>query len=492
MISSLFRSLILLAIAVITVACYSGMKMHSEKSQRKELQILRTVINEAVGNPYLYVDSLQLAKSLDSIENNIEGRVSSVKWFRNVSSIVTQLGCGHTLIMPSQHLFTSFLATPATFPFEVQYIEGKLYATSNYKNKEKQSIKKGMEITAVDGRSIDGIVQKMYPLFSSDAFNVSMKDAYFKDFFALYYYLSTHGEESFSKTMKVTFINAKQEVETLEAVKTYPSVEKLKKRYKNNPFVKPPKLSKFGVQRIEKKKNYAYLKLHSFAHLQGRKYEAWLRKFFREVQQQQAPYLVLDLRGNLGGLPQNELLSYLIPKLNGFLTMTLPNLEKLSYRKYYKRWDKDYFQYKKLRKESIKYQLKEHQPFVFTYSTPDAYESKMFRGKVIVLVDGLSFSSSANIVSNLKDHADVIVIGKTTGGSYQQGNTGQLKFRFPKSKFFLALNPIYFSNTPAEELTVDVGIVPDIAVKEVFGNKKSNDLYLKAAEKFIATDAAKK
>ena len=479
----LFKTILYIFIALIVFSCSARLKTYSVKKQQKDLKVLKEALTKVTGNPYLYIDSVSFEQKFSQVESNIYKGKTDVEWFQEMSGLVSAMGCGHTQIMPSSRLLSTFMSYKSTFPFDVQLVEGKLYCIGKYRDKEKKiQIRTGDEITEINGKSIQGCLKKMYPLFSSDALNVSMKDKFYEDFFAFYYWLSTGPANEFTVNFTEKKTGKKQ---TLKVPAAYASIPKYKKKFRRNPFIKPPNLRVFGKKKVKAAENYAYLHFESFLHLGGQKYMKWVDHFFASVKKKNINNLIIDLRGNLGGLPQNYFLGYLMEDTTSFLTMNLRNLNKLENKREYKTWNAAYFRYYIQRKIAEDYKEKTGEVYKLTYKTFPIDTAKKYKGNIIVLTDGMSFSSSANIAANLRDKCGAVIIGKTTGGAYQGGNTGQLPLILPKSNYSIVINPMYFNNHPKKKDAKEVGIKPDVYVKDIYGNRKTNDLYMKAAMEWI-------
>lgn len=468
------------------------MKKYSVTEQKEDFDAFKKAVLEVTAKPYLYTDSVDFAAELDKVESGISEGKTDLEWFQDLSGVMVKLGCGHSDISPSNRLWRNYFVTKSSLPFQVKLLNRKLYAVSNHRNEAKKKIRKGDEITHINGKSVPQLLEAMYNLKTSDGFNTSGKDHFFKDFFSFYYYLSEGHQDVFS--LKVNKKNGVKE--NIKVNPVLPDISKTKKRMKKNPYVNRPENGKgnknWGNKRIKKKENYGYLKFPTFHYQKGKNYEEWLDGYFKNLKNKEVEYLIIDLRGNLGGYPQNYLLGYLNHEKGktGYIEVT--NSKKYSNGVRFKKLEKSYLKFSFLKWRA----RREHQKrgrnlirseYVRTVKSPE----NIFEGKIIILTDGMSFSASAHLTTNLKDKRNAISIGKTTGGSYQQGNTGTLKYKLPQSNYRLCLNPIYFNNNPQNEVEKDKGIVPDIYVKDPLKYRKSNDPYLKAALKWMKEDEKK-
>jgi C-terminal processing protease CtpA/Prc len=171
----------------------------------------------------------------------------------------------------------------------------------------------------------------------------------------------------------------------------------------------------------------AVLTIRSFAKSEikaaGQHYKSFLRKAFKKLNDQQVPYLVLDVRYNTGGTDAYAALlcSYL---------MNTP----------YRYWNR--IEVTKAFAESIKglprviygkptptdslYQWQKSRfTREFDFYEPQKPAKYNYQGKIYVLINGLCLSSCSDLTAVLSHHKRAIFVGQETGGGYQ-GNTSGL------------------------------------------------------------------
>jgi C-terminal processing protease CtpA/Prc len=90
---------------------------------------------------------------------------------------------------------------------------------------------------------------------------------------------------------------------------------------------------------------------------------------------------------------------------------------------------------------------------------------KPFTGKLIVLANGLTFSTAADVCAQLRNLANTIFVGEETGGGYAGNTSGSnARFNFPHSGFRLNIHVYdYWNAVPAREK--GRGIIPDYTIE---------------------------
>lgn len=450
------------------------LKVHE---QLEDFVVLRTSLLENTGAPYLYIDSAKLAARFDSIQLILNKPLTPRELFKHFSYMTSQLKCGHTQCYPSKQLVKSFLNTRSSISGDITVVNGSIYATRSIgKN---PPIPKGSKIQSINGFTSAELLNRMRRHFSSDGENITFKDRVFSELFLLYFYLTQESSDVF----RIAYIHPDGDVRTKVIPASLPDFEYHNKKMESSTFLSEPDPSTEGSVRINRKKGYALFQFPSFRYSSGKKYQQFLADAVTKVNKSGVGFVVLDLRDNLGGKPQILLMGHLCQNQESFLSLSCDDIKLPSYKKHFKKRDQWFRKYRKIIRITRKSQNMGGSHFNVTLKSDNKLEK--INGKLIVLINGASFSASANLAGNLQTKCDATIIGEETGGSYVQGNTGQLILKLPHSKMMISINPIYYNNQIKGSSESKVGVQPDIIVKEAFGQKKRDDPYMKAVETFI-------
>lgn len=233
-----------------------------------------------------------------------------------------------------------------------------------------------------------------------------------------------------------------------------------------------------------RKDSAALLVVSSF----GKKDKKFFRRAFRAMRDAGSPALILDLRGNTGGSRRAAitLTKQLVDAPFGY-SLVRPRGQK-DFKRYLNRQGRMFYALGK-----VKYTLG---GAMRNRSTPQGrairYRYKPVRnpfdGKLAVITDGLTASSSTMVTSWLKQHSKAVFVGSQAGGGYN-GNWGGSfpRITLPKSGMVIQL--------PAYRLVLDEasskrdGIVPDVLVRYTVEDVLTGlDADLEAAQHALAGD----
>lgn len=189
---------------------------------------------------------------------------------------------------------------------------------------------------------------------------------------------------------------------------------------------------------------------------------SFLDRAFTYIEKSNSSYLILDLRGNLGGNRNSavHLSKWLLT--NPFTYSILQ--PKLSLRRYLNGKGKFY-----LFLSTLKYNVGDlfkskktalGREFVYTFKP----KKNSFKGQIYVLTDGYTASASTMVTSWLKQHTNALFIGQQSGGGYNGNNGGSFpSITLPNTKCQIVF--------PAYRLVLDgksaqdYGIVPDLVIE---------------------------
>jgi C-terminal processing protease CtpA/Prc len=239
-----------------------------------------------------------------------------------------------------------------------------------------------------------------------------------------------------------------------EAVKIISVVaEKFTNTQCENEIQKQEKLLQLSYQ----KNSIALLKIKTFNGnlLDNSKenYSQFLQSTFAAIKEKKIETLIMDLRGNGGGIDDYGKLLY------SYLT------------------DKEFQYYASL--ETPKQKLTRDNIISFPEidnPNEDNFKGRNnipiqkpsvnnFKGKVIVLIDGLSFSTTAEFCAILKSNKRAKFIGEETGGGYFGNTSGNaVEVILPNTNIFIDIPTTKYVLAVKKDKHDDRGIIPDFEI----------------------------
>lgn len=348
----------------------------------------------------------------------------------------------------------------------------------------------GSKILAIEGIQPQNLYTKYRPTFTSDGYNTTFIDRAFERLLPRYYQLELGYRDSIDILFSLSDSTYQRTV-----VRKFEATEQKRKagtdlvviKKANTPDSKKSDTKKqrkiFGynanLRRISKQllfpvkgdSSVALLKVADFSY--GRPKEAY-RRIFDRLALNSVQYLILDLRGNLGGRLSDarELYSYLVEEdkyqfirpavitskfnlpfyqIKGLPGWSYPILSPFIIPSAIVSWTKTFS------KDGIKYTH-------LIGSKIEKSKSHRYRGRLFVLIDGGTFSAASLIATNLKAGKRAIFVGVETGGAAGGTVAGSLPvLKLPNShlrwRFGLMNVKPYFQ--VAEE---GRGVMPDVPV----------------------------
>lgn len=174
-----------------------------------------------------------------------------------------------------------------------------------------------------------------------------------------------------------------------------------------------------------------------------------------------APYLMIDLRGNAGGNRDSgsELIRYLAND-NFSYSILQP---KLKPKPYLNKQGKRYYRFSKLKYNVGKFTHKKSTELGKSYEFEFKPHDAVYNGQIIVMTDGITASTSTMLTTWLDKHSNALFVGRKTGGGYNGNNGGVFpRITLPYSKTIIGF--------PSYRLVLDDdykkedGLKPDVEV----------------------------
>lgn len=437
-----------IALIVLLISQLSGFSQTYTAEQIKEDLInLKNEIEKYHPDPFKYISKERFTFLQDSILQKVSGRYSLREAYFTFLPLVQAVGCGHTHMSPDRRLLSksnSYSERPKFFPFSVRYINNQLLVSRNYSADKK--ITRGTQILAIDGQPVKKVLEHLEKIsyYNGDGINPNARKYYAIREFRKLYYLWKGEEDNFLITYlkqgqnkpKTTKIEG-QSIDFMEKM--------LETRY---PDVDEDTTGIVSYRLIDTTQKVAMVDIRSFMYGikdygKNTNFEGETRKIFRKLEENKIENLILDLRGNSGGI-----IDYSIFFLRYFANQPF-DAYKLGFRdEGLQRLKQDYKKYDAyLAKEAASRLNKE-----FTVRDSDGYlESKYqqkqrphdefrFNKNVYVLMNGGTFSAAALLVSKLHNMGVGTFVGMTCGGAYDGCSAAQFSsIKLPNTELEISL-----------------------------------------------------
>jgi hypothetical protein len=301
------------------------------------------------------------------------------------------------------------------------------------KRHQTDSTYNGSKVLFINKVPSEKIIKDYASVVSSDAYNFSFKE----EVFLLIIGSVLKNFHGFKDSVKLSV--EKLDGSQGEIILSYDSANLLKPLAgeKVNTIFKQSK----RLQLFKDADSNTVLKLTKF---QNRKYKSFYKKIFTYLASNAIDTLFIDLRNNTGGnfYHAYHLMNYIA---NDTLNLTFSRRMHQNVR-YFRPFQKG------LRLLGIFHRevsnggiIKKENGYKYSTNRFAPISKNHFKGKVVILTNGLSMSSSTMVVYYLKHKANAMIIGEAGGGEF--GNCGGAfpKLKLPNTKLKLNL-PIYWLN----------------------------------------------
>lgn len=405
----------------------------SPKQLQADFKEMMRLLQENHPGLSLYHSPEYLRRRFQGIEAQLDKEMDVVQFYRLLAPALAAIRCGHTKISLPPEILAHWHHQYPLFPFRVRILGQRFFVHSS----PQSGLSKGTEIRSINGQKVKDIIKHLSEQIStlSDGFNQSGKLRYLEENFAIYFTLFYPSSGKF----KIEFISP-----GTSAIMMRPFEGINPDQYKQMIPSPEPYLRFINLPDL----NLAILKISSLdknqLDQQKLEFKTFLRDSFRTLKKQNIEHLVLDLRHNKGGDMQyaSILLSYLISK--------------------------DFQIHTEIQRS--KNEALEKDPrltlAVFLGKSFIQPNDLAFEGKILVLVNGMTFSGAADVAAllhaNRSSSESVFFVGEETGGAYQGNCSGilpsfslghsRLKLRIPLWKFRNKVDPQVFRHR---------GLLPD-------------------------------
>tara|TARA_R110002072_G_scaffold929_4_gene7501 strand:- start:15225 stop:16649 length:1425 start_codon:yes stop_codon:yes gene_type:complete len=460
----------------------SASKSSNIRKQRKDFSIFKEIVlaKESKIDLHISKDSvLFYFDKLDAIFSKVQSKLDQFKYF---SAALAKIQSGHTQVQPNKSIFRSWLASRNSLPIDY-YLIGKRLVVNKLaeqdlpilkegKNKfqSNKKIKPGTEILTIDGNTIEQMMNKIGLYLSSDEDAIDFKYYQSAQLFEFFRHISSPFEKD---SIEVTYLDNKDTASIYFLTGTAPvytinnRLEKSEGRYQEN----EGNLGEFAIVN-----NKGYFRFRSFSMSIGKKYEAFLVRSFKKIKNRNINELIIDLRGNTGGVMQYSFMRYIVGKDVTIGRYVVGKPKKGIESRHIKKLDANYYKHRKISKKQSRLQhAKKFDRGIV--KTKEVDTSLIFHGNIIVITDEGTFSAAAILASNLKTLANAKLIGRKAGGSFYRGNAGTILVKLPHSKLHLYINPnSFYSQLEKVDKPLEIK-EPDLLLNPLIIDFKKRDMY---------------
>jgi hypothetical protein len=434
----------------------TGETLEPEKL-RADFRIARQALEEGHSGIYRYTSKQELDRVFDQAEKSLTKPMSMLAFYRVLAPVVAAIKCGHTDVSLPKGFMKLYTVKSGILPLEVRVLDGKVYVWRDLSGAP--VLLAGMEIRSINKVPASKIVEKMLAATSGDGDIQTNRMWRISGWTFSSRLLALAG---LSGPYDVALWDSKEKRQIkvhLNGADMARLQEAARARFPQDQHPKTAGELKFLDEGM-----IAVMKIHEFGGFVDAERKQTLREFYREsfgaMHRNGTKSLVLDLRNNGGGEDElgKLLLSYLLDKpFKYYDDLVINALEFPTVQKY--------ANFPKVPADRVgrmpngKYHALEHTHPNLGLQQPSR---PTFQGKVIILINGGCFSTTAEFLSHAHYHKRATFIGEESGGGYYGNTSGAVPaLTLPNSKLVVYVPLVTYYIAVNGYKAAAHGVLPD-------------------------------
>ena len=447
-------------------------------SQLKEdISVLKEALTTLHPGLYKYNSRQQIEKLFTDLNNKTTKPLNEKDFYLLLAKFTEKIGCGHTYLNPlnMEENIPVLYMPKKVLPFCFILIDRKFIITHNLSSDI--SLKKGTEITKINGITTSQIIDSLLHVSRADGKNAIGKKLSNIELVPEQvnrYSLTDIFLPLFFKPIIEDFIVETKTIENIISTSKIKgvSIEQRGTIYKKRYGIVPKGENSLKIQMLND--STCYIKIGTFSFFgEDNPFTKIIDTFFLSVaNNKKVKNLILDLRANEGGSTEarNSLLKYILPK--DFEAKEYQERPFYSFLEVPKRlipfmntWDNSFFDPKPdsiFTKNELGFYEDQSVESKYSKNFEDfKINSNSFKGNTFLMTSPVNSSAAFEFAWVFKQYKTGKIIGEKTGGTKQGLNGGRFFFlRLPYSRIEIDLPFIYQAHLGQP----DEGISPDYNV----------------------------
>jgi hypothetical protein len=430
-------------------------RMYSPAELKADALVLKNVIMKMHPVVGIYMPRAFYNSLFDEYIKSLNDSLTEKQFRIRTKMVLDELHCGHTEVISSRAYVRIMGKQYSGFsPYLFLPIQDKVYVLAVADRKKDTLMKRGTEITRINGIPADSMLMFCRKMITTDGYNSTGKTHYLKLGFNSYYPAIFGRPDTFEVEYKTGGVTKTAKYSTIR-IRNLPSIPLMPK---DDSLFTVYKKSRMKYRFLDTSNKTMLLRVQSFSR---KKFKRSYRKIFRKLEKNKTENLVIDLRFNGGGSLENSyrLLSYV---LDTTATQTL----KTGIKKYpYKQYTNGNIWFKLMRFGfgfiAKKKTVNDTDYYVYKINPRKKYH---YNNKIYVLINGGSFSAACLVAAYLKHDGRATFIGEETSGAMEGCNAGITPYyRLPNTHVRIRVPAFRIVHDVSPQITGH-GIIPDYKV----------------------------
>ena len=471
------KKLIVLLSVFVSKSCLG--QTLTAKQLREDFQIFKNSIEEIHPGLYWYADTAEVSTRFESLEAKLVEEMNLKDYYGLLQRFYAGIRCGHSWMSMPYTWRKPLDEGPYRIPLNFYVESDRMVVYRDLTND--QYIREGQEVVSINGIKTRELIDTLIQYTPTDGYARTRQIRILASNFSRYYQVHYGMDSIFNVVLD---LEGNQENYSLIGISDEEANKRSIDRYGKVEHAK---------QALEYKKlatKVGYIRINSFdkesIKSDKQKYKPFLKKTFEEIRHSGINKLIIDLRGNGGGEDHYgaTLAKYLFKEPFDYYLRMEAITKKFRHNEY--SYQKGFNTLSKI----LKKDKNKQGTYTFNFSRQIKKQKPVkspFTGKVIVLIDGGTFSAATEVASILHSNQRATFIGDETGGGYYGNNSAMMYgIQLPNSKINYYLPVIRYYLAVDHAPFIGRGLIPDISLPQTYEDYMTpNDEVLDLAVKEI-------
>ena len=423
---------------------------------QEDFRIFRSALEEGHSGIYRYTPKAEMDRVVNDAAKQIDRPMNALEFYRLLAPVVARIKCGHTGVLPPRDIQQATAKTLPLFPFDVEVLDGKVYTLREYMPDEQHLI--GLEVRAINGVPADRILAAMIAVTPGDGDSETVRP-----------WRIGHGGAFHQLLYSVTGIESPFVIEFRDPGGGASRVLRLSGvrgdfREKIGPvrYPRDQKPDSAADLKFLDSGQIAVLTIRSFGGNAGGRF---FDDVFEQIRRNNSQSLLIDVRNNSGGADElgKKLLSFLVDQPFEYYEDLVLNAREFSFARYVEGGGGVIPASMLEKRADGKYHNVQHPNWGLQQPS-----QPYFAGQVLALMNGGSFSTTCEFLSNLHSRNRATFIGEEAAGGYYGNTSGRIPtvvlpnskvaVRVPLQTYYLAVK----GGDPRRSILPDVRVQPTI------------------------------
>lgn len=400
---------------------------------QSDFTLLKEALQREHAGLYRYKNEDDFTQLSDSLYRVLNHPMNQFEFSALIRFFLSFIGDGHTGCSLPSELMQYYAEHVRMFPVQLYFTGESAFVLCSNSN----GLPPETELLSIEGMPINDIRKTLFRYLSSDGKIETKKYWILNEIAFPFLYSWVFGEKS---NYTVTYKTQTGQIKNTQIEADFLKGSCIPNRNNNSKY----------LQLEYNSGNVAVLTIGTFSSERLRHtnedFVKFLQMTFKEVKNKKVKKLIIDLRNNSGGDDQYGALLY------SYLT------------------NKSFRYFASIESNTRKFTMNEHPGLGIQKPNAD-----YFKGKIIFLINGLSFSTTSDICAIAKSHRRGKFVGEETGGAYYSNTSGEtFQTTLPNSSISISIPKNMYSNSVKRTKYQDRGIIPDYIVLPSISDKLEN------------------